>query len=101
MILEIGQLALALALLPRAGPGLARAAGAARGDGSWMAAVRPAAQGQFVFVAMAFGCLTYAFCRERFHRRLRRLQLQFPRSPSPTASLAYGAGTKARSCFGR
>src|SRR2546430_4011683 len=29
--------------------------GAARGDRSWMGAVRPAAQGQFAFVAIAFG----------------------------------------------
>ncbi len=66
MIPEIGQLALALALclaLAQASLGLA---GAARGDGLWMAAVRPAAQGQFVFVAIAFGCLTYAFVANDF-----------------------------------
>ena len=66
MIPEIGQLALALALtlaLAQASLGLA---GAARGDGVWMAAVRPAAQGQFVFVAIAFGCLTYAFVANDF-----------------------------------
>ena len=66
MIPEIGQLALALALclaLAQASLGIA---GAARGDGLWMAAVRPAAQGQFVFVAIAFGCLTYAFVANDF-----------------------------------
>jgi cytochrome c-type biogenesis protein CcmF len=66
MIPEIGQLALALALclaLAQASLGLV---GAARGDGVWMAAVRPAAQGQFVFVAIAFGCLTYAFVANDF-----------------------------------
>jgi cytochrome c-type biogenesis protein CcmF len=66
MIPELGQLALALALclaLAQASLGLA---GAARGDGVWMAAVRPAAQGQFVFVAIAFGCLTYAFVANDF-----------------------------------
>jgi cytochrome c-type biogenesis protein CcmF len=58
---EIGLLALALALglaLCQAGLGLA---GAARGDVAWMRAVRPAALGHFAFVAIAFGCLTYAF----------------------------------------
>jgi cytochrome c-type biogenesis protein CcmF len=66
MIPEIGQLALALALclaLAQASLGLA---GAARGDGSWMGATRPAARGQFVFVAIAFGCLTYAFVANDF-----------------------------------
>jgi cytochrome c-type biogenesis protein CcmF len=66
MIPEIGQLALALALclaLVQASLGLA---GAARGNGVWMGAVRPAAQGQFVFVAIAFGCLTYAFVANDF-----------------------------------
>ena len=66
MIPEIGQLALALALclaLAQASLGLA---GAARGDSAWMAAVRPAAQGQFVLVAIAFGCLTYAFVANDF-----------------------------------
>jgi cytochrome c-type biogenesis protein CcmF len=66
MIPEIGQLALALALclaLAQASLGLA---GAARGNGVWMGAVRPAAQGQFVFVAIAFGCLTYSFVANDF-----------------------------------
>jgi cytochrome c-type biogenesis protein CcmF len=30
--------------------------GTYRQDGAWMAVARPAAQGQFVFVAIAFGC---------------------------------------------
>jgi len=41
-------------------------AGAARGDGLWMGATRPAARGQFAFVAIAFGCLTYAFVANDF-----------------------------------
>jgi len=66
VIPEIGQLSLALAL------GLALAqctlglAGAARGDGAWMAATRPAARGQAVFVAIAFACLTYSFVANDF-----------------------------------
>jgi len=66
MIPEIGQLALALALclaLAQASLGLA---GAASGNAAWMGATRPAARGQFVFVAIAFGCLTYAFVANDF-----------------------------------
>ena len=66
MIPELGQFALALAMglaLVQAVLGLA---GAGRGNAAWMAAVRPAAQGQLVFVAMAFGCLTYAFVTNDF-----------------------------------
>ncbi|MGE5524402.1 MAG: heme lyase CcmF/NrfE family subunit [Rhodospirillaceae bacterium] len=66
MIPELGQFALSLALglaLVQAVLGLG---GAARGNLAWMAAVRPAAQGQLVFVAIAFGCLTYAFVTNDF-----------------------------------
>jgi len=66
MIPEIGQLALALALCLALAQGSLGLAGAARGDGVWMRAARPAAQGQFVFVAIAFGCLTYAFAANDF-----------------------------------
>jgi len=40
--------------------------GAARGNASWMAVARPAAQGQFLFIAFAFACLTYAFVTNDF-----------------------------------
>ncbi len=40
--------------------------GAARGNVAWMAVARPAAQGQFLFIAFAFGCLTYAFVTNDF-----------------------------------
>jgi len=66
MIPELGQFALSLALglaLVQAVLGLG---GAARGNLVWMGAVRPAAQGQLVFVAIAFGCLTYAFVTNDF-----------------------------------
>jgi len=66
MIPEIGQLALALALTLAIAQGWLGLAGAARGDGVWMRAARPAARGQFVFVAIAFGCLTYAFVANDF-----------------------------------
>jgi len=41
-------------------------AGAARGNAAWMAVARPAAQGQFVFVAIAFGCLAWSFVANDF-----------------------------------
>ncbi len=66
MIPEIGQLALALALTLAIAQAWLGLAGAARGDGVWMRAARPAARGQFVFVAIAFGCLTYAFVANDF-----------------------------------
>ena len=66
MIPEIGQLALALALCLALAQSSLGLAGAARGDRSWMGAVRPAAQGQFAFVAIAFGCLTYSFVANDF-----------------------------------
>ncbi|TMG79457.1 MAG: heme lyase CcmF/NrfE family subunit [Betaproteobacteria bacterium] len=66
MIPEVGQLALALALCLAITQALLGLAGAARGDGVWMRAARPAARGQFVFVATAFGCLTYAFVANDF-----------------------------------
>ncbi|HYD55966.1 MAG TPA: heme lyase CcmF/NrfE family subunit, partial [Burkholderiales bacterium] len=41
-------------------------AGAARGNAAWMAVARPAAQGQLVFVVIAFGCLAYSFVTNDF-----------------------------------
>jgi cytochrome c-type biogenesis protein CcmF len=52
------MLALAQCVLP--------IAGAARGNAAWMAVARPAAQGQFVFVAIAFGCLAWSFANNDF-----------------------------------
>jgi len=66
MIPEIGQLALALALCLALAQSSLGLAGAARGDSVWMSATRPAARGQFAFVAIAFGCLTYAFVANDF-----------------------------------
>jgi len=40
--------------------------GAWRGKPVWMAVARPAVTGQFVFVAMAFACLVYAFVNNDF-----------------------------------
>ena len=66
MIPEIGQfamiLALALAVIQAAVP----LVGAHRDDAAMMGVARSAATGQFVFVAIAFGCLTYAFLTDDF-----------------------------------
>jgi cytochrome c-type biogenesis protein CcmF len=40
--------------------------GAQRGDPTWMGLARPAAQGQFVFVAIAFACLAWSFVSNDF-----------------------------------
>ncbi|HMH17200.1 MAG TPA: heme lyase CcmF/NrfE family subunit [Burkholderiales bacterium] len=66
MIPEIGQLALALALCLALCQAMLGLVGAARGNSAWMGAVRSAARGQFAFVAIAFGCLTYAFVANDF-----------------------------------
>ena len=66
MIPEIGHFALILALLLSAVQGILPIAGAARGNAAWMAVARPAAQGQFTFVAIAFGCLAYSFVNNDF-----------------------------------
>jgi len=66
MVPELGQFALSLALLIAAAQGILPLAGAARGNAAWMRVARPAAQGQFVFVAFAFACLSYAFVTNDF-----------------------------------
>ena len=42
----------------------------------WMALARPAARGQFLFVAIAFGCLAWSFVTQRFLGAQRRRPLQ-------------------------
>ena len=66
MIPEIGNFALILALLLALTQGTLPIIGAARGITSWMALARPVVQGQFVFVAIAFGCLAYSFVTSDF-----------------------------------
>jgi cytochrome c-type biogenesis protein CcmF len=66
MIPELGHLALILALclaLAQAGFGLA---GAHWRRVDWMGVVKPAVAGQFVFLALAFGCLVAAFLKHDF-----------------------------------
>ncbi len=66
MIPEFGQLALALALCLALVQATLPLLGAARGRADWMALARPAAAGQFVFVAIAFGALEYALLTDDF-----------------------------------
>ncbi|MDQ6648154.1 MAG: heme lyase CcmF/NrfE family subunit [Pseudomonadota bacterium] len=58
---ELGQLALILAFLLALVQGVLPMIGAWRGNRALMAVARPAAAGQAVFVAMAFGILVWAF----------------------------------------
>jgi cytochrome c-type biogenesis protein CcmF len=66
MIPEIGHFALILALFIAFMQAVFPIVGAARGDVRWMAMARPAALTQFLFVALAYGCLTYAFITNDF-----------------------------------
>ncbi|MEK6210236.1 MAG: heme lyase CcmF/NrfE family subunit [Pseudomonadota bacterium] len=66
MIPELGQFALIIALCIALVQGVLPIVGAARGDVTWMNVARPAAQGQIVFVAIAFGCLAYSFVTNDF-----------------------------------
>ncbi len=66
MIPEIGHFALVLSLLLAISQAVFSLGGAARGHTGWMAAGRSAVVGQFVFVTVAFGALTYAFVQRDF-----------------------------------
>ncbi|MEX0959071.1 MAG: heme lyase CcmF/NrfE family subunit [Burkholderiales bacterium] len=66
MIPEIGNFAMICALCIALVQAILPLAGAARGNTVWMNVARPAAQGQFVFVAIAFGCLVYSFLNNDF-----------------------------------
>src|SRR5687768_7278830 len=66
MIPELGHFALILALLLSVAQALFGLGGAARAHPAWLAAARSAAVGQFVFVALAFGALTWSFVERDF-----------------------------------
>jgi cytochrome c-type biogenesis protein CcmF len=66
MVPEIGHFVLIVALLLALTQAIFPLIGAARGTQGWIALARPAAQGQFVFVVIAFGCLAYAFVNNDF-----------------------------------
>src|SRR3979411_1459256 len=66
MIPELGQFALIIALCIALVQGILPIVGAARNNVVWMNFARPAAQGQFVFVVIAFACLAYSFVANDF-----------------------------------
>jgi len=66
MIPELGHFALILALCLAIVQTIFPIIGAHRGMANWMAVARPAAAGQWVFLSLAFGCLTYAFIQNDF-----------------------------------
>jgi cytochrome c-type biogenesis protein CcmF len=66
MSAEIGLFALILAFLLALLQAALPLAGAARNDAALMAVARPAAIGQFWLIALAFGCLAYAFAASDF-----------------------------------
>ena len=66
MIGEIGHFCLIIALMLALVQAVLPLAGAARNVPAWMAVAQPAAQGQFLFIAIAYGLLTSAFIGNDF-----------------------------------
>ena len=66
MITEIGHFALILALVMALIQGTLPLIGSLRANARLMALAKPVARGQFLFVVIAFGCLTYAFATNDF-----------------------------------
>src|SRR6201988_5160244 len=66
MIPEIGQFALIIALLLALTQASLPLIGASRGNRTWIPLAAPAGQAQFIFVAIAFGCLGYSFITNDF-----------------------------------
>jgi len=63
---ELGHLALILALCLTLAQTIFPLIGAHQRIPNWMAVARPAAIGQFMFMSLAYGCLTYAFVNNDF-----------------------------------
>jgi cytochrome c-type biogenesis protein CcmF len=63
---ELGMFALILAFVLSLSQAFFGLSGAWKSKPAWMAVARPAVTGQFVFVAMAFACLTYCFVNSDF-----------------------------------
>ncbi len=66
MIPELGHFALILALTMALSQSVLPLIGAKTGNVAWMALARPSAWGQFLFVGLAYGCLTHAFINNDF-----------------------------------
>ena len=66
MIPELGHFSLILALCLAVTLGVVPLVGAFRSDIRLMNLARPLAQGQFLFIVFAFGCLVYSFISSDF-----------------------------------
>ena len=66
MLPELGQICLALALCLALAQAFFPLIGAQIGRRAWTNVAAPAATGQFVFIALAFGCLTWSFLTHDF-----------------------------------
>ncbi len=66
MTVEIGHFAMILALAMALAQSVLPLIGAQTGNAAWMSLARPSARGQFLFVAIAYGCLTAAFINNDF-----------------------------------
>jgi cytochrome c-type biogenesis protein CcmF len=66
MAAELGVFALILAFVLSLAQAFFGLTGAWRANSVWMSVARPAVTGQFVFVALAFGCLEYCFVNNDF-----------------------------------
>jgi len=66
MIAELGHFALVMALMMALVQAFFPLWGAHRGFALWMAAAKPAAQSQFMFLVVAFACLTASFVNNDF-----------------------------------
>jgi cytochrome c-type biogenesis protein CcmF len=63
---ELGHFALILAFVVALAQGVLPLIGAQRGNAQWIAFARPAAQTQFLLIAIAFGCLAQSFLTSDF-----------------------------------
>jgi cytochrome c-type biogenesis protein CcmF len=70
MLPEIGQFAMILALLLSVAQSFFGIAGPWKNQQRWMQAVYPAVAGQFVLLAIAFGCLVWSFVHNDFSVRM-------------------------------
>ena len=66
MIPEIGHFALILALTMALSQSVLPLVGAANGNSTWIALAKPSARAQFLFLAIAYACLTWAFMTDDY-----------------------------------
>jgi len=66
LIYELGHVALILALAMALAQSVLPLVGAQTGNLAWMSLARPSARGQFLFLVIAYGCLTHAFVTNDF-----------------------------------